>query len=90
MIHKEGIQYKIKNISYEDAKKRVKDKLGMIRTKEGIGLLWTKSTKSTYFLDKSGTRRAVYNHTVRDFWWIPQFSEFPKVEIPRYRQVKLF
>ena len=67
-----GIDYehRIENITYEDAKKRVFDRLGFIKTKPGVGMMWTKKTKSTNFLDEKGKILAIYNQTVRDFWWV--------------------
>ena len=65
-----GYRYRIKDISYEEAKKRVFDKLGFIKTKSGVGIMWTKKTKSTYFLGKKGETLAVYNHTNKNFWWV--------------------
>ena len=68
--HKIGYRYRIKGISYDDAIKRVFDKLGFIKTKSGVGMMWTKKTKSTYFLDNKGKIRAIYNHTNKNFWWV--------------------
>lgn len=70
MQHKIGYKYRIENITFEDAAKRVLDRLGFIKTKPGIGMMWTKRTKSTCFLGERGGIRAIYNHTVKDFWWL--------------------
>lgn len=63
-------EHRLKNITYEDAAKRVFDRLGYIKTKPGVGMMWTKKTKSTHFLDKKGKIVAIYNKTIRDFWWV--------------------
>ena len=67
-----GYQYRIENISYDEAVKQVFDKLGFIKTKSGVGIAWTKKTKSTYFLGKKGKILAIYNHTNKVFWWVRQ------------------
>ena len=82
---KTGHANRIKNISFEDAKAKVQAELGRIITKPSEGLFWTKPTNSTLFLDDNGRVRAVYNHTIRDFWWVPTPGEKVK-EI----QTKLF
>lgn len=61
---------RLQNITYEEAEKRVFDKLGYIKTKHGVGMYWTKKTKSINFLDKQGKIIAIYNTTIRDFWWV--------------------
>ena len=68
MSVKVDYEHRIKNITYEDAAKRVYDKLGYIKTKPGVGMMWTKRTKSIHFLDKKGKIFAIYNQTIRDFW----------------------
>ena len=70
MIHKIGYRYKIKNISYDAAELRVLDRLGFIKTKPGVGMMWTQKTKSTHFLDKEGEIRGIYSWSNRDFWWV--------------------
>lgn len=70
MNHKIDYEHRIKNITYEDAAKRVFDRLGYIKTKSGVGMMWTKRTKSTHFLDKKGKIVAIYNKTIRDFLWV--------------------
>lgn len=72
IVEQIGYRYRTENISFEDAKNRVLKKLGFIKTKPGVGIAWTKKTKSTYFLDKKGETRAVYNHTNNFFWWVKQ------------------
>jgi len=62
-------EHRIKNISLKDAEKRVFNRLGYIKTKPGIGMFGTKKTKSVNFLDKKGKIVAIYNTTIRDFWW---------------------
>ena len=71
-INKTGYRYRIKDISYDEAVRRVFDKLGFIKTKQGTGIAWTKKTKSTYFLDNKGKTLAIYNHTNKVFWWVKQ------------------
>ena len=61
---------RLQNITYEEAEKQVFDKLGYIKTKPGVGIMWTKKTKSINFLDKQGKIVAIYNMTIRDFWWV--------------------
>jgi len=70
MEHKIGYRHRIKNISYGDAKKRVMDRLGFIKIKSGIEMLWTKRGKTTDFLGKDGNIKAIYSHTLKDFWWV--------------------
>ena len=72
IIDKIGYRYRIKDIFYDEAVRRVFDKLGFIKTKQGTGIAWTKKTKSTYFLDNKGEIRAIYNHTNKNFWWVKQ------------------
>ena len=67
-----GYRYRTKDISYEEAVKRVFDKIGFIKTKSGVGIAWTKKTKSTYFLGKKDEIRAIYIHTNKFFWWVKQ------------------
>ena len=67
-----GYRYRTKDISYEEAVKRVFNKLGFIKTKPSVGIMWTKKTKSTYFLGKKSEILAVYSHTNKDFWWVKQ------------------
>ena len=67
-----GYRYRIENISYDEAVRRVFDKLGFIKTKSGTGIAWTKKTKSTYFLSKKGKIVAIYNMTNKTFWWVKQ------------------
>ena len=61
---------RLQNITYEEAEKQVFDKLGYIKTKPGVGMMWTKKTKSINFLDKKGKIVAIYSETVKDFWWV--------------------
>lgn len=70
MKHKMGYENRIENVSYEDAKNRVLDRLGFIKTKENVGMFWTKKTKSINFLNEEGKVVAIYNKTIRDFWWV--------------------
>lgn len=63
-------EHRLQNISYEEAEKQVFDKLGFIKTREGVGMFWTKKTKSINFLDEKGKIVAIYNITIRDFWWL--------------------
>lgn len=63
-------EHKLENISLEEAEKQVLDRLGFIKTKPGVGMFWTKKTKSVNFLDEKGKTLAIYNQTVRDFWWV--------------------
>ena len=72
IVEQIGYRYRMESISFEDAKKRVLKKLGFIKTKPGVGIAWTKKTKSTYFLDKKGETRAIYSHTNKTFWWVKQ------------------
>ena len=67
-IIKIDYENRLKNITYEEAEKRVFDKLGFIETKPGVGMMWTKKTKSVNFLDKKGKIFAIYNQTIKDFW----------------------
>ena len=62
-------EHRLQNISYEEAEKYVFVKLGFIKTREGVGMFWTKKTKSINFLDKKDKIVAIYNQTVKDFWW---------------------
>ena len=70
MNQKVDYEHRIKNITYEEAVKQVFDHLGYIKTKPGVGMMWTKKTKSVNFLDKQERIVAIYNKTIRDFWWI--------------------
>lgn len=63
-------EHRLKNISLEEAEKQVMDRLGFIKTKPGVGMFWTKKTKSINFLDKKGKIAAIYSNTIRDFWWV--------------------
>ena len=63
-------EHRLKTITYEDAEKQVFDRLGFIKTKPGVGMMWTKKTKSINFLDKQGKIIAIYNQTIKDFWWV--------------------
>ena len=69
MKHEIGYRYRIKNISYEDARKRVFDKLGYVKTKIGVSMIWTKKTESINFLDEEENIVAIYNKTLKNFWW---------------------
>lgn len=70
MKHKIGYENRIENISYEDARNRVLDRLEFIKTEENMGMFWTKKTKSINFLNEEGKVVAIYNKTIRDFWWV--------------------
>ena len=70
MKHKMGYENRIENISYEDAKNIVLDRLGFIKTELSVGMMWTKKTESINFLNEEGKIVAVYNKTIRDFWWV--------------------
>ena len=72
---KTGHENRIKNISFEEAKAKVQAELGRIITKPSEGRFGSKPTTSTFFLDESGRVRAVYNHTLNDFWWVPTLGE---------------
>lgn len=63
-------EHRLENISLEEAEKQVLDRLGFIKTKPGVGMMWTKKTKSTNFLDKKEKIVAIYSNTIRDFWWV--------------------
>ena len=69
MSKKIDYEHRIKNITYEEAVKQVFDSLRYIKTKPGVGMMWTKKTESVNFLDKKGKIVAIYNKTIRDFWW---------------------
>ena len=69
MKHTIGYRYRINNTPYEDAKKRVFDKLGYIKTKINVCMIWTKKTESVNFLDDEKNVVAIYNETLKDFWW---------------------
>ena len=68
-IDKINYEHRLQNISYEEAEKQVFNKLGFIKTKAGVGMFWTKKTKSVNFLDEKGKILAIYSETIRDFWW---------------------
>ena len=70
IVEQIGYRYRTENMSFDEANKRVLKKLGFIKTKPGVGMMWTKKTKSTYFLDKKGEICAIYNHTNKFFWWV--------------------
>lgn len=70
MKHEMGYMKRIENISYKSAEKRVLDRLGFVKTKPGVGFAWYRPTKSTYFLGERGGIRAIYSHTMKQFWWI--------------------
>ena len=70
MNQKVDYEHRIKNITYEDAAKRVFDRFGYIKTKSGVGMVWTKKTESTHFLDKKGKIVAIYSKTIGDFWCV--------------------
>ena len=72
IVEQIGYRYRTENMSFDEANKRVLKKLGFIKTKSGVGIAWTKKTKSTYFLDKKGETRAIYSHTNKTFWWVKQ------------------
>ena len=67
----DGLTYetRLKNISYEDAEKIVIKKFGKVSIKEGRGMMWTLKTKNVNFF-KNDKIVAIYNRTVRDFWFI--------------------
>ena len=67
-IIKIDYENRLRNITYEEAEKQVFDKIGFIKTKPGVGMMWTKKTKSVNFLDKKGKIVAIYNQTIKDFW----------------------
>lgn len=70
MKHEIDYRNRIENITYEDAKKRVMDRLGFVKTKTGVEMLWTKKGKTTDFLGKDGNIKGIYSHTLKDFWWV--------------------
>lgn len=70
MSIKVDYEHRLKNITYKEAVKRVYDKLGYIKTKPGVGMFWTKRTKSTLFSDKKGKTVPIFSWTIKDFWWV--------------------
>ena len=75
MNHEIGYRYRIKNISYEDVKKRVFDKLGYVKTKFGVSMVWTKKTQPINFLDEKENIVAIYNKILKNFWWCGNENE---------------
>ena len=75
MKHEIGYRCRIKNISYEDARKRVCDKLGYVKTKFGVSMIWTKKALSINFLDEEENIVAIYNETLKNFWWCGNKNE---------------
>lgn len=73
-LKENGLTYenRLQNISYEEAKKHVLEKFGAIKTRESVGMMWTQRTKSIQFLDDEDKIVAIYNITIRDFWFTEQ------------------
>ena len=70
-----GYEMRLKDISYIEAKQLVLNKVTEFHTKQFPGMMWTQRTKAIFFYNTNRILIAIYNKTIRDFWFLKKESE---------------